>query len=348
MNLEGMTAVQKQYQLVRGKGSFKLVLEDAAVVPPQDHEILIRMRAVSLNRRDLMVATGQYPTSLADRLVPVSDGAGEVVAVGSQAKRFKVGDRVAPTFFQNWDSGRSSHKIGVSTLGNGGESGGLLSQYVTLHERGAVAVPGYLSFEEAATLPCAALTAWSALFTHGQLRAGDQVLLQGTGGVSIFGLQFARAAGATGIITSSSDAKLARAKAHGAVVGINYKTMPEWEKAVLAATNNLGVQHVVETGGAGTLAQSLASMGFGCHVGLIGGLTAFGGDIPVSALRGRNASATGITVGSRAEFEAMLIFMELYRIQPVIDKSFAFPAAMAAYEYLDTGSHFGKVVIRIG
>jgi NADPH:quinone reductase-like Zn-dependent oxidoreductase len=338
-------ALQKQYQLIRAESGFKLTLKEAPVAPPAEHQILIRMRAASLNRRDIMVARGMYPTGRPDWLVPLSDGAGEVVATGSNVKRFKVGDRVAPTFFQDWESGRSSARSMPSSLG--GAIDGVLSEYVTLHENGAVALPAYLSYEEAATLPCAALTAWNALMTRGHLLAGDNVLLQGTGGVSIFGLQFARAAGANGIITSSSDAKLTKAKALGAVAGINYVTDPDWAKSVRAATRDVGVHQVLEVGGSGTLAKSLATLAFGGHVALIGGLTNFGGDIPVFSLLGKNASVTGITVGSRAEFEAMLGFMVQHHVQPVIDHAFEYFNAEAAYEYMDTGSHFGKIVIRI-
>jgi NADPH:quinone reductase-like Zn-dependent oxidoreductase len=345
MTSMSVPALQKQYQLIRQESGFKLTLKEAPVAPPQDHQILIRMRAASLNRRDIMVARGMYPTGRPDWLVPLSDGAGEVVATGTNVRRFKVGDRVAPTFFQDWESGRSSPRTMPSSLG--GALDGVLSEYVTLHEKGAVALPAYLSFEEAATLPCAAVTAWSALVTRGHMQAGDNVLLQGTGGVSVFGLQFARAAGANGIITSSSDAKLTKAKSLGAVTGINYKTEPDWEKPVRAATQGVGVHHVLEVGGSGTLAKSLATLAFGGHLALIGGLTNFGGDIPVFSLIGRNASVTGITVGSRAEFEAMLGFMVQHRVQPVIDRAFEYFNAEAAYEFMDTGSHFGKIVIRI-
>jgi NADPH:quinone reductase-like Zn-dependent oxidoreductase len=344
-NSMSIPALQKQYQLRRIDKGFKLSLAEAPVAPPKDHQILIRMRAASLNRRDISITRGMYTTAQVEQLVPLSDGAGEVVAIGGQVRRFKIGDRVTPTFFQDWDSGRSSPRSGPSALGGGID--GVLSEYVTLHENGAVRIPGYLSFEQAATLPCAAVTAWSALFTHGRLKAGDSVLVQGTGGVSIFGLQLARAADAQVIITSSSDAKLARARMLGAATGINYRTTPDWEKPVLAATANVGAHHVLEVGGAGTLPKSLASLAYGGNLALIGGLTSFGGDIPTFALIGRNASATGITVGSRTEFDEMLVFMTQHRIEPVIDRTFEFFNAEAAYEYMDTGSHFGKIVIKI-
>lgn len=338
-------ALQKQYQLVRGDAGFKLALNEAPVAPPKDGQILIRMRAASLNRRDIMVRKGVYPVGVDSGLVPLSDGAGEVVAIGNGVTRFKLGDRVAPAFFQDWESGRSSARSAPSSLGGGMH--GVLSQYVTLHERGVVAVPAYMSFEDAATLPCAAVTAWSGLMTHGRLQAGDNVLVQGTGGVSIFGLQLAKAAGANVILTSSSDAKLTKARELGAATGINYRSNVDWEKAVRAATKDVGVHHVLEVGGASTLAKSIASLAFGGHIAIIGGLSSFGGDIPAFALVGRTASVTGITVGSRTEFEAMLAFMVRQRIQPVIDKAFEYFNAEAAYEHMESASHFGKIVIRI-
>lgn len=340
-----LPALQKQYQLIRGDAGLKLTLTEAPVVTPQDGQILIRMRAASLNRRDIMIQKGFYPVSLASGLVPLSDGAGEIVAVGSGVTRFKVGDRVAPTFFQDWESGRSSSRASPSALGGG--THGVLSEYVTLHEKGAVAIPSYLSFEDAATLPCAAVTAWSGLMTHGQLQSGDRVLVQGTGGVSIFGLQFGKAAGAQVVLTSSSDAKLVKARELGAAASINYRINTDWEKAVRAATQDAGVHHVLEVGGAGTLAKSLASLAYGGHVAIIGGLSSFGGDVPVVALIGKIASVTGIMVGSRSEFEAMLAFMVRHRIQPVIDKTFEFANAEAAYSHMESASHFGKIVIRI-
>ena len=339
-------STQKQYRLVKqGDEPFKLTLVDAPVRQPGEHEVLIKVHAVSLNRRDVMIAKGFYPVGANKNLVPLSDGAGEVTAVGSKVARFKVGDRVAAIFFQKWLEGRPAADVGASALG--GSIDGMLSQFVTLHEDGLVAIPANLSYEEAATLPCAAVTAWNALVTRGRMQTGDNVLLLGTGGVSIFGLQFAAAAGAKPIITSSSDDKLARAKSLGAVATINYRTTPEWDKAVRDATDGVGAHQVLEVGGQGTLAKSIASMGGGGHVAIIGGLDGFGGDIPAIGLMGRSVSVTGIFVGSRADFEAMNAFIVAKQIKPVVDKVFDFKDAQAAYDYMDTGNHFGKLVIRL-
>jgi NADPH:quinone reductase-like Zn-dependent oxidoreductase len=337
---------QLQYQLVQQAQGFSLQLREGAPLRvPGPREVLVRVRAVSLNRRDIGVRSGAYPVGPRDMLVPLSDGAGEVAAVGSDVTRFRSGDRVAAVFFQRWLSGRPGPEVMGSALG--GAMDGMLAQYVTLHEDGLVSFPAHLSFEQAATLPCAAVTAWSGLVTRGRMQAGDNVLLQGTGGVSVFGLQFAVAAGARAFMTSSSDAKLGRARDLGAAGTVNYRTQPEWGKAIQQLTGGSGAHQILEVGGSGTLPQSLAAVGGGGHIALIGGLSGFGGDIPAVALIGRNASVTGITVGSRADFEAMNAFIATHRIEPVIDRVFGFAEAAAAYEYMDSGSHFGKIVIRV-
>lgn len=335
---------QRQYQLqTTGDAPAVLHLVDAPVRQPGANEVLVRVRATSLNRRDVYVMRGQYPGPKPASLVPLSDGAGDVVAVGPGVKRFRKGDRVAATFFQLWIDGRPKPEYMASALG--GAVDGMLSQYVTLNENGLVQIPKYLSYEEAATLPCAGVTAWNALVTRGRTRPGDYVLLQGTGGVSILGLQLARALGAKPVITSSSDEKLVRARALGAVAFVNYKSTPDWDKAVVKATGG-GVQQALEVGGADTLPKTLASLAPGGHVALIGGLSSFGGSIPALALLGTNSTASGIYVGSRADFEALNAFLEKHEIKPAIDKVFAFEEAPAAFEYMDSGNLFGKVVIR--
>ena len=344
MNAEAQTT-QRQYQLQKsGDGSLALRLVDAPVRQPGEHEVLVRVRAVSLNRRDMYMRLGQYPGPMKPNLVPLSDGAGEVVATGPKVTRFKKGDRVASIFFQLWISGRPRPEFLGSALGGGID--GMLSQYVTLNENGMVAIPKHLSYEEAATLPCAGVTAWNALVTRGHTEPGDFVLLQGTGGVSILGLQLAIALGAKPVITSSSDDKLARARKLGAVATVNYKTTPDWEKAVLEATGG-GVQQALEVGGKQTLGKTLASLAPGGHVALIGGLSEFGGDIPAYALIGRNVTASGLYVGSRADFEALNAFVAKHQIKPVIDKVFEYENAAAAFDYMDSGALFGKVVIRL-
>jgi NADPH:quinone reductase-like Zn-dependent oxidoreductase len=336
---------QTTYQLQKsGDAAPELKRVEVPVREPGEHEVLVRVRAVSLNRRDVYVKLGRYPGPMPPNLVPLSDGAGEVVAIGPKTTRFKKGDRVASIFFQHWLQGRFRPEHFASALG--GAVDGMLSQYVTLNENGLVAIPQHLGFEEAATLPCAGVTAWNGLVTRGHTQPGDFVLLQGTGGVSILGLQLAQALGAKAVITSSSDDKLARARQLGAAVTINYKTTPEWDKAVLAATHS-GVQQALEVGGKQTLGKTLASLSFGGHVALIGGLSEFGGDIPSHALMGRNVTASGIYVGARADFEALNAFLEKHPFKPVIDKVFEFENAPAAYDYMDSGNLFGKVVIRV-
>lgn len=302
------------------------------------------MRATSLNRRDVGILKGFYPIGDRTELIPLSDGAGEVVAIGSGVTRVAVGDHVAATFFQTWIDGRPAAATGASALG--GALDGMLAEYLVLHERGLVVLPSAMSFEAAATLPCAGVTAWNGLVTQGRLAAGDTVLLQGTGGVAIFGLQIAVAAGAKAVITSGSDAKLERARAMGAAATVNYRTTPDWEQAVIAATGGRGADQVLELGGAGTLAKSLAAAAPGGHLALIGGLAGFGGNLGALPLIARSLTASGIRVGSRANFEALLAFVGRHRIEPVIDRVFAFGEAAEAYAYMDAGSHFGKVVIR--
>jgi len=338
--------MQKQWQLLKAdKQGYTLKLGQAAVRQPGANEVLIKMHAASLNRRDVFVVHGQYPMAPRDVVVPLSDGAGEVTAVGAGVTRFKVGDKVVPIFFQTWIDGRPAPNVSDNALG--GSVDGVLSEYVTLNEQGLVAMPAGLSYEEAATLPCAGVTAWNGLVTRGHMKAGDFVLLEGTGGVSVFGLQFATAAGAKPIITSSSDEKLARAKSLGAIGGVNYKTNPEWEKPVRALTGGVGVQQVLEVGGKDTLAHAMASLSPGANISLIGGLGGFGGDIPAYALLGTNSTASGIYVGSRENFEAMNAFIVKHRVKPVIDKVFEFKDAQAAYDLMESGNFFGKIVIRM-
>lgn len=336
---------QTTYQLQKtGDAPPELKRVEVPVREPGDREVLVRVHATSLNRRDVYVKLGRYPGPMRPNLVPLSDGAGEVVATGPGTARFRKGDRVAAIFFQQWHQGRFRPEHFGSALG--GAIDGMLSQYVTLPEDGLVAIPQHLSYEEAATLPCAGVTAWNGLVTRGHTQPGDFVLLQGTGGVSIFGLQLAQALGAKAVITSSSDEKLARAQKMGAAVAINYQTTPEWEKAVLTATNG-GVQQSLEVGGKQTLGKTLTALSFGGHVALIGGLSEFGGDIPAYALMGRNVTASGIYVGSRADFEALNAFLGRHPFKPAIDRVFDFGDAPAAYDYMDSGNLFGKVVIRV-
>jgi len=309
---------------------------------PGPGQVVLKMRAVSLNYRDLLVVKGLYNPKLRLPLVPLSDGAGEIAAVGEGVTRVKVGERVAGLFMQKWLAGEVNEEIAKSSLGGGGT--GMLAEYVALHEDGVVRVPDHLSDEDAATLPCAAVTAWHALVTEGGVKAGDTVLTQGTGGVSLFALQFGRLLGARVLITSSSDVKLKRALEMGASDGINYKTTPEWDKKVRELTRE-GADHVVELGGAGTLGRSLKAVRMNGRISLIGVLTGGGEVNPMPALM-KNVRIQGIYVGSREMFEAMNRAIALHRLRPVVDKVFPFEQAREAFRYLESAAHFGKIVLR--
>lgn len=311
---------------------------------PGPGEVLVRIRAVSLNYRDLIAVQIERPGALTP-LIPCSDGAGEVVAVGSGVTRWKPGDRLAGCFFQDWDAGPIRRETMRSDLG--GPRHGVLTEYAVLSENGVVAVPEHMNFEQAATLPCAAVTAWHALVENGRLQSGQAVLLLGTGGVSIFALQIAKLHGARVIITSSSDEKLERARALGADETINYRTFPDWQNQVLELTAKRGVDHVVEVGGAGTLERSLEAVGFGGQVHLIGVLTGFEGKINPWPLVAKSITLRGLYVGSRAMFEAMNAALVRARVEPVIDRVFEFGSAREAFATLEQGSHFGKLVIRV-
>ncbi len=331
------------YRLPKAESIDDLTLAEAATPQPERGQVLLRMRAWSLNYRDLMVATGRYGAAgTAPNLVPLSDGAGEVVAVGPGVRRAKPGDRVCPTFMQGWLGGEVIEDARRRALGGGID--GVLAEHVLVDQEDLVAIPSHLSFEEAATLPCAAVTAWNALFGGRAVQPGETVLVLGTGGVSIFALQFARLAGARVIATSSSPEKLARARALGASDGIDYREQPEWQDAVRALTDGRGVDHVVEVGGAGTLPRSIAAARVGGQVALIGVLT--GGQIDPAPIMRRNVTLRGIFVGSREMFAAMNRAIAQHRLRPVIDKVFPFGQAREAYRHLQGAAHVGKVVIR--
>lgn len=337
----------KVYELAAGgDGLDRLRRADRPMPVPGRGQALIRVRAASLNFRDLAIVQGVYPGPPATgNLIPLSDGAGEVVAVGDGVTRVQPGDRVAATFFQTWADGPPPP--GCVALG-AAPADGVLAEHVVLHEDGLVHIPQEFSFEEAAALPCAAVTAWNALMAAGKpVRPGASVLVLGTGGVSIFALQFARAAGARVFATSSSDEKLARAQRLGASGLINYRTTPDWEQEVLRLTGGRGVDAVVEVGGAGTLAKSFQAVGFGGKVALIGVLAGRSGDTSPHPLMFKAASLHGIFVGNRRMFEDMLQAMTVNAIRPVVDKVFGFDDAADAYRHLMAGRHFGKVVITL-
>ncbi|MGA9778169.1 MAG: zinc-dependent alcohol dehydrogenase family protein [Limisphaerales bacterium] len=334
----------KACQLTAMTGPEALRLVELPEPKPARGQVLVRVRSTSLNYRDLLVSDGRHG-KVALPLIPLSDGAGEIAAVGEGVMHWKTGDRVAGTFFQSWQSGPFRREMANTALG--GALNGMLAGYVALSADGVVAIPPHLSFEEAATLPCAALTAWQALVTRGNVSADETVLLLGTGGVSIFALQFAKMHGARVIITSSSDEKLARAKSLGADETINYRITPDWEEEVFRLTDKAGVDQVVEVGGTGTFVKSLRSVSPGGQVHLVGGVSGFTADVPLTEIIRKLVIVRGIYVGSRAMFEAMTRAITLHQTKPAVDRVFEFAAAPAAYQYQQSGKHFGKVVISV-
>jgi NADPH:quinone reductase-like Zn-dependent oxidoreductase len=309
---------------------------------PGPGQIVVDISAATLNYRDLATVTapsGRTP------FVPCSDGAGVVSQVGDGVTRVKVGDHVAPLFFQRWFAGDPTPEGLGGALG--GTLDGVLQEKVLLSEQGVTPVPAGYSDEEAATLPCAALTAWRGLVVQGQVKPGDVVVVQGTGGVSIFALQFAKVAGATVIVTSSSDEKLERARALGADHLVNYKATPDWAKEVRRITDRRGADHIIEVGGAGTFEQSLRAIRLGGRIAVIGILGGFVKDLNVAAIFGANAFVHGVTVGSRDHFESMTRAIEASGIKPVIDKRFPLDQARDAFECMQAGAHFGKIALTV-
>jgi NADPH:quinone reductase-like Zn-dependent oxidoreductase len=328
---------------ISSKGIDALSLVDREPTALGPRQVRVRVRASSLNYRDLMtVLHAGMGASLP--LIPNSDGCGEIIETGSEVSHFEIGNRVITTFFQGWLNGDITADVMLSSLGGGVD--GVLAEEIVLDELGVVALPEHMSFEEGATLSCAALTAWQSMVEKGGIKAGDIVLTLGTGGVSIFALQLAVMHGARIIITSSSDEKLERARELGAWQTINYNADPDWEKTVLNLTDGIGVDQVLEVGGAGTLEKSLTATRFGGMVGLIGVLSGFGGAINPDAVLRKSINLQGIYVGSRAMFEDMNRALSAHQVKPVIDQCFDFDQAPDAYRCLEQQGHFGKVVIR--
>jgi NADPH:quinone reductase-like Zn-dependent oxidoreductase len=331
----------KAYELQPREGFDSLTLVDRPAAALGARDVRVRVRAVSLNYRDLVMARGARNRKAP--IVPASDGAGEVVAVGDAVKRLRTGDRVAASFFPTWKDGPLSDEHHARALGGGQD--GMLAEEVVLPEDAWVALPESLSFEAAATLPCAGVTAYHALFVAAALGPGDTVLVQGTGGVSIFALQLARAAGAEVIVTSSSAAKRERALALGARHAIDYKAEPKWGEAARGLTQGRGVDLVVEVGGPGTFDQSVAALRYGGTMSILGVLTGTRGEVNTYGIFHKTLRVVGVYVGSVTMFESLLRAIRTGRLEPVIDRTFRFGEARSAYEHLASGQHFGKVVI---
>ena len=336
----------RQYQFEPASSGYQIVMKQVPRPVAGDNDVLVRVRAVSLNRRDLNMLHNDYGDDFSYAgSIPLSDGAGEVIAVGKEVTRFKVGDRVAGIFFEKWIDGAPSEDALLSD--RGGNAGGMLSEVIVTHESGLVSIPEHLSYEEAATLPCAGLTAWVGLFKRGRIEPGQYVLLEGTGGVSVFGLLFSSAVGARPIITSSKDDKLKRAMELGAIGTANYRSNPDWQLKVREISGDHGVDQVLDVGGRDTLAKALEILAYGGHIALIGGLSGYGSDVPTDAIMWINATVSGVYVGSREDFEAMNAFISEHEIRPLIDRVFEFEEAPAAFDYMENGNFMGKIVIRL-
>ncbi|WP_321802673.1 NAD(P)-dependent alcohol dehydrogenase [Burkholderia sp. BCC1993] len=334
------------WQIGPGDGIAALRRIDATRRPVGPTDVVVKIHSAGLNYRDLMFARGDYLGIGKDALIPVADGAGEVVETGRDVTRFKPGDRVINTYFPRWiDGPPTPQKVSGSP---GAQFDGVLAEHFVSDEAALVAIPAHLDYDEAATLSCAGITAWNALFADGGAGPGSTVVLLGTGGVSIVALQLAHAAGVRTIVTSSSDAKLERARALGADATINYRATPECQHEVLRLTGGAGADLVLEVGGHDTLPRSVAATKLGGIVSVIGGVSGFGGpELGLLSLIGGIRKLHGIMVGSRAMLDDVVRLVDAKRIKPVVDHVFGFDEAPQAYAYLQSGQHFGKVVIRV-
>ena len=333
----------KVVEIRGGFGLDRLEIVDRPRPEPGPSQVLLRMRAAALNYRDLLTVLGRYNPKQPLPLVPCSDGVGEVVEVGAGVTRVRRGERVIPIFAQRFLAGEPTREKLRSTLG--GPLDGTLAEYVTLHEDGVVPAPEHLSDVEAATLPCSGVTAWNALVGEGPLRPGSTVLVQGTGGVSVFALQIGRLVGARVIVTSSSEPKLARARELGAWQTIHYSSVPEWGAAARRLTGGVGVDVVVDVGGTATLRESLAAVAFGGQISLVGNLTGGAVELDVVPIFMRQVRLQGILVGHRESLEAFTRAVAASGLRPVVDRVFPLGEIRAALEHLQSGSHFGKVCV---
>jgi NADPH:quinone reductase-like Zn-dependent oxidoreductase len=336
----------KSWEIQKAFGLENLVHAERPDPQPGPRQVLVGMRAVSLNFRDLLMVRGQYYPKQPLPLIPLSDGVGEVLKVGDGVTRVKAGQRVCPIFCQRWIAGPPTKAKLLSALG--GPLDGTLVERMILDEEGVVPTPDHLSDEEAATLTCAAVTAWSAVVEQGGLRAGDTLAVLGTGGVSVFALQFAKMLGARVIVTSSSDGKLERAKSLGADELVNYKTTPDWDRKVKDLTGGVGADHVLEVGGGGTFPRSVRAVRVGGHISLIGVLSGATTEVNLAPILMQNIRVQGVLVGNRETFESMNRAVEQHRLRPVLDRIFPFDEARAAFEHMAGQGHFGKIAIRMG
>jgi len=334
----------RAYQLAQfGLDSLRMV--DLETPRPGDDQVLIRFHAASLNYRDVMIMNGTYNPRMKLPVVPLSDGAGEIVEVGQNVRQWAVGDRVCPIVIQDWKEGWVTAENARTAIGAGSYDG-VLREYGAFDAESIVKVPEHLSFEEAATLPCAAVTAWHALVVSGNVQPGETVLTLGTGGVSVFAIQLANLLGARVIATSSSDEKLERVRELGADETINYRQIEDWDKAVIELTGGVGVDHVIEVGGTGTLPRSVKAVRTGGHIALVGALDMSGEFNPIPIFM-KAVRVQGIFIGSREMFEDMNAKISSAKLRPVIDRTFEFADAAGAIGYMQNGSHLGKIVVRI-
>ncbi|MEO8558482.1 MAG: NAD(P)-dependent alcohol dehydrogenase [Rhodospirillales bacterium] len=332
-------------QVIELESFGKLVKKERPTPKPGPGQVVVRMHAASLNYRDLLMTQGGYGSMAKPPFIPISDGAGEIAEMGPGVTRVKVGDRVCPNFFQGWIAGAPRADHTGTPLG--GPADGTLCQYMLLSEQGVSRIPDHLSWEEAASLPCAALTAWSAVVSQGSTVPGDTILTQGSGGVSLFALQFAKAKGCRVIATSSSEDKLDRLRRMGADAVINYKADANWGRTARGLAGPLGVDQVIEVGGAGTMVQSIKAVRFGGQISLIGVVAGALGELNYALIVMNNIRLQGVTVDSRDNFEHMLAAIDVAKLKPPVDKVFGFDQVEEAMAYMQAGKHFGKVCIEI-
>jgi NADPH:quinone reductase-like Zn-dependent oxidoreductase len=338
-----MGSLMKAVRVFSQGGAAALQLGDEALPELGRRDVLIKVHAASLNFRDTIIAKGTYPGPLASNVVPVSDGAGEVTAIGTDVTRVKVGDRVTANCSCDWVAGPMMAEYRANSLGT--TIDGMLAEFVRVDERAVVHLPDSLSYIDAATLPCAAVSAWSALHVTAPLLPGQTVLIQGSGGVSLFGLQIARMFGARAFALTSSQEKADRLLALGAEAVVNYRETPDWENSILELTDGKGVHKVIEIGGAQTINHSIACTRLGGEIGLVGYVTGMGGGIPPIAIQMRSVTIKAISIGPRLSFEALLEAMRATGTRPVVDSVFGFSRFREALGHLESGHHFGKVVL---